>query len=609
MANGPLGIVAGHLERIAGAREAKSDAELLALFACQSDEEAFAVLVDRHGPMVLGVCRRALGLSADSEDAFQATFLELARSAKRVGTCVPGWLYRVAVRTSRKALRRRSHVEAFVESADPNDPFATVEWREVRRLLDEELDRLPAKWRSPLVLCYLEGLTRDEAASRLGLSLRTLHRRLDEARARLRERLTKRGLAPVLLSLVVLPGRNLRAEVAPSLAGHTVTLAVRDSAVPLSIRTLLNSSSFRGLAMKTTLCAGLVAVGFSLILADRQPAVADPVPRAIVPDTLPVRAPLKRDNPEDPLVKQVQKSQSKAIDYLRSQQKENKKDVWNWENDTLTLLQPGGTSTMALLALLESGVKVDDEVVARGLKYLRTVKPQHTYVVSLQTQVFCKANQKEDANGIKRNVKWLEESAVRNDGSLQGWSYSTAAGNRADNSNTRYAISALYAAHKAGFKVAKENFWEEVRATYAKHQTEGGGWSYTNGQRNAKGTHTMTCSGVLCLTLANDVIAKEDKVTTTAIKAGNEWIAKEFVLENAPHTFYNFDVIAALGRASEKKDFGTKDKKIEWYKDGCEWLLKNQKPTGEWIIPRQAIDNFPVISTSFALRFLASRPD
>jgi len=607
VANGPLGMVAGYLERIADARESKSDAELLALFTDGRDEEAFADLVDRHGPMVLRVCRRALGLSADADDAFQATFLELARSAKSIGTCVPGWLYRVAVRISRKALRRRAKFETHVEPEDPNDPFATVEWKEVRGLLDEEIDRLPSKWRSPMVLCYLESLTRDEAANRLGLSLRTLHRRLDEGRLLLRERLTKRGLAPGLLAMAVLPGSDLLATVPPKLVGQTMSLVTKGSAVPMSVRNVLYSSTYRGLAMKTTLCAGLLALGFSLMLADRQPAVADPVSRVVVPQSLPVRAPLKKEQADDPMVKKVQEAQMKGIEYLKAQQKDRGEGKWNWEDDPLTLLQPGGTSCLAMLALLESGLKTDDAVVARGLKYLRMLKPRHTYVVGLQTQVFCKANQKEDAERIMGNVKWMEEAAVWDAGKLLGWSYSENSGNRSDNSNTRYALAGLFAAHKAGFKTKKVGFWEEVRAMYGRAQGKEGGWSYTSAALGP-GTLTMTASAVLGLLQANEILDKEDKATATAIKAGFAWIEKEFRFENPVHTFYTFDVIAALGRASEKKDLGSKEKKIEWYKDGCEWLLKKQKPGGEWMIDK-SLDSFPVVSTSFALRFLASRPD
>jgi hypothetical protein len=356
----------------------------------------------------------------------------------------------------------------------------------------------------------------------------------------------------------------------------------------------------------------VVAVGLALAFGGRQPAGAQPVPKLKTADEPVVlaRAPVKPGKPPaDPLAEKVKEAQEKAVKYLKAQQKDQGDGRWSWENDTLNLLQPGGTSALALIALLESGVKPDDEVVARGLTYLRTVKPQHTYVVSLQTQVLCKANQKKDADLIKANVQWLEDAAVWNGGKLQGWSYTANAGNRADNSNTRYAVSGLYAAHQAGFKMKVEKTWEAIRDYYIRNQSPGGGWTYTNEGRAAnRGTHTMTLSGLLGLTQAKDVLGKEDKASEKAREAGFAWIANEFRLQNPPHTFYNFDLIAAVGRAAEKKDFGTKDKKRDWYKEGAEWLIENQKPNGEWQL-KSAIDDFPVVSTSFVLRFLASRPD
>jgi hypothetical protein len=354
-----------------------------------------------------------------------------------------------------------------------------------------------------------------------------------------------------------------------------------------------------------------VLAGAAVMLnGERQRVGADPAPRGeTVPPTTLVLAPLGKEKPpEDALAKKVEEAQKNGVNYLKGQQKNQGAGVWNWENDTRNLLQPGGTSSLALLALLESGVKVDDEAVKRGLKYLRELKPQHTYVVGLQTQVLCKANQKEDAELIKRNVKWLEDAAVWKGKNLEGWSYLSNQGNRADNSNTRYALAGLYAAHKVSFKVSKEKFWEEVRDFYLRSQSVAGSWGYQNVNKNAKGTHTMTLSGILGLMQAQEVIGRKDKLADQAVEAGFAWIANEFTIMNRPHTFYNLDVMAAVGRASERKDFGTKAKKIEWYKEGVDWLLKNQKPGGEWQI-KAAIDDFPVISTSFALRFLASRPD
>jgi hypothetical protein len=321
------------------------------------------------------------------------------------------------------------------------------------------------------------------------------------------------------------------------------------------------------------------------------------------------RAPARADRPaEDEFGKKVREAQDRGVAYLKQQQRDQGGGRWNWENDTLTVLQAGGSSSLALLALLESGVKVDDPVVRRGMPYLRSLEPKHTYVVSLQTQVLCKANRKEDADLIKRNVKWLEDAAQRNaQGELIGWTYTNAPGNRADNSNSRYAVSGLYAAHKVGFKTKKVDFWKDVRDYYLRTQMADGGWTYANAT-GSRPTHTMTGSGIVCLLQAKDAAGKGDKETDAAIDKGLDWIGRNLVFQNPPHSFYNCDVIASLGRASERKEFGAGAGKRDWYREGAEWLLKNQKAGGEWQI-NQAIDSFPIISTSFALRFLASRPD
>jgi RNA polymerase sigma factor (sigma-70 family) len=177
-----------------------ADAELLDRFMNGDDDAAFASLVHRHGPMVLGICRRILMNEEDAEDAFQATFLTLSRNAKsiRAQESVGGWLYSVAYRIAHKArieaARRRKH-EGSATLGQMSDPLAQLTVREAHEVLDRELAQLPDKLRVPLVLCYLEGLTRDEAARQLGWSPTMLKTRLEQARERLRKRLQSRGLA------------------------------------------------------------------------------------------------------------------------------------------------------------------------------------------------------------------------------------------------------------------------------------------------------------------------------------------------------------------------------------------------------------------------------
>ena len=200
MPDGPWRHVLDHVRRLAqsGAAEPAADGELLARFVAGRDESAFAALVERHGGMVFGVCRRVLRHGPDAEDAWQATFLALARQAASVRGSVGAWLHAVAYRTARhlrnEVLRRAERVAPLDDVAGP-DTAEAVSWREVRRVLDEELDRLPDHYRAPLVLCYLEGLTQDEAARRLGWAPGVLRGRLDRGRERLRAGLTRRGLS------------------------------------------------------------------------------------------------------------------------------------------------------------------------------------------------------------------------------------------------------------------------------------------------------------------------------------------------------------------------------------------------------------------------------
>jgi len=198
----PLTRLLCYLRRAAAPARADSDADLLGRFVRRRDEDAFAALVARHGPMVLHACRRILGDVDAAEDAFQATFLVLARRAASVGrpAALAGWLYGVAARVAREARRRdarqpRPGPAEAPEPPDPRpDPLSELTARDLLAVLEQEVRRLPEAYRLPVVLCCLEGLSQEEAARRLGCSAAAVRGRLERGRRRLHDRLAKRGL-------------------------------------------------------------------------------------------------------------------------------------------------------------------------------------------------------------------------------------------------------------------------------------------------------------------------------------------------------------------------------------------------------------------------------
>jgi RNA polymerase sigma factor (sigma-70 family) len=249
---------------VAAGTEILTDAELVGRFAEHRDASAFEVLVWRHGPMVWATCRRILRQHHDIEDAFQATFLALARTAGSIGTrrATGGWLHRVAVNAALKLKAKRTTeltVEVAVRSA------GALDGDELAGAVDEELNRLPERSRAAFVLCCLEGLTSAEAARELGCPVGTVDSRLHAARTRLRARLTRRGFGPAALAGLVVVGAPPAATLAAAV-GSGSGVAPRQAVAELA-QHVTRAVTHGSLLVKTGIGAVLVLVLVGSVLA------------------------------------------------------------------------------------------------------------------------------------------------------------------------------------------------------------------------------------------------------------------------------------------------------------------------------------------------------
>jgi RNA polymerase sigma factor (sigma-70 family) len=251
-----------------------TDGQLLECYLSRQDEAALAVLLRRHGPMVWGVCRRIVGNYHDAEDAFQATFLVFVRKATSLASpeLLANWLYGVAYQTAltarATAARRRTRERQVTEMPEP----AMVQqdlWHELQPLLDQELSRLPDKYRIPIVLCDLEGKTRKEAARQLGCPEGTVAGRLARARVMLAKRLARHGvlfsggaLAAVLTRNVASAGvptslvsSTLKAETAFAARQAAAAGLIREQSRPW-LSAAMALSWLRGGGIKRSACGG-----------------------------------------------------------------------------------------------------------------------------------------------------------------------------------------------------------------------------------------------------------------------------------------------------------------------------------------------------------------
>jgi RNA polymerase sigma factor (sigma-70 family) len=221
----PLTAIVGRLVRRLPPTDSTSDDALLARFVGWRDEAAFELLVYRHVPMVRSLCRRVLRHEQDAEDAFQATFLAFAKKAASIrGQSLAGWLYRVAFHAALKARQRAVRRETSLPEIAISFRNGTED-RELSAVLDEEILRLPERFRLPVLLCYMQGRSNSEAAASLGIPKGTVDSRLSTARQRLRVRLMRRGFAPAVAGAAI-EGSLDAAEVPGSVARAVTKAAV-----------------------------------------------------------------------------------------------------------------------------------------------------------------------------------------------------------------------------------------------------------------------------------------------------------------------------------------------------------------------------------------------
>lgn len=328
---------------------------------------------------------------------------------------------------------------------------------------------------------------------------------------------------------------------------------------------------------------------------------------------------------KEPLVDQVREAINRGVQFLRDKQVVTADGKGHWEVDgtPAAAINRGGWTSLAMLALLNSGVKPNDPAIERGLRFLRELPPANdgrTYVIGLQTMVYALAGKNEDRERIQRHVDWLIQARIMSGGKLMGWTYGrSGAETSPDNSNTQYAMLGLHEGNQAGAKIDRA-VWESIRRFYMDTQNQDGSWSYYPSSRQLRGREpslTMTTAGLCGLIIAGLELNegrerfqvdgsvggcgeyKENEALTAALR----WVGQRFRLEFPrglySATYYNMYGIERVGRLTGQRFLGDHD----WYREGCELLVRTQSREGYWV--GEDHDQWPVVSTSFALLFLS----
>jgi squalene cyclase len=354
------------------------------------------------------------------------------------------------------------------------------------------------------------------------------------------------------------------------------------------------------------------ATALAAVLVLLQAVSADP-PKNPTPQEAAADQPIINAAAEQPHIDPVPEAIDRGVQYLRKEQLQD----GGWEIDPACLANPGGWSSLAMLALLNAGVPLDDRAVMKGLEYLRTVKPAQTYVVALQTMVFALAGQQEDLQRIQRNADWLIRERVIRHGEFGGWTYCEADRTSSDehmpdNSNTAYAVLGLYEAHRARART-ETSIWRDIQNLYMRTQRQDGGWSYA-AVPDSSSTFTMTVGGLCALIAASQELnesREKAKVEGGFLNCGNyvedpntaraiSVLVRLFTVEERRgNVYYSLYGLGRAGRLTGLRFFGVHD----WYREGCDYLLRRQDPQGSWL--GRGFEHYPTVATSFAILFLS----
>ncbi len=305
---------------------------------------------------------------------------------------------------------------------------------------------------------------------------------------------------------------------------------------------------------------------------------------------------------------QVLTSIDRAVAYLKREQ--SPRGRWNEMAG-----YAGGVTALCTLALLNAGVEPSDPTIIRALEYLRTVEPERTYVVSLQTMVFAAADPKKDMLLIDRNVRWLEAKQVTQADRKGAWSYPGPGG---DNSNSQFAVLALWDAQSVGAKVKRQT-WQLAADYWRSTQNDDGSWGYVPGDA---GSGSMTCAGIGALATSTAALESGDAAVERgrviccrphqdddALERAVEWIGEHFSVTRNPRPagggqaclYYYLYGLERAGRLTARRFFGDHD----WYREGAEFLVRDQDALSHYWQGTWHAEQNPHISTSLALLFLA----